>query len=161
MFQDKLPGLPPDRGVEHVIDSGDAEPVYRPPYKMSPLELDELRRQLKELVDLGLIRPSSSPWGALVLFIHKKDGSLRMCVDYRAANRLSRHNSTALPRIDECVERLSKATCFTSLDLRSGYHQVRYDPRTRTKPHSILDMGSSAGVFCRLACATRRQCFKR
>ena len=61
VFQDKLPGLPPDRGVQHVIDTGDADSVFRPPYKMSPLELDELRCQLKELLDLGLIRPSTSP----------------------------------------------------------------------------------------------------
>ena len=125
VFQDKLPGLPPKRDIEHVIDTGDAAPISRPPYKMSPRELDELRRQLKELLDLGLIRPSSSPWGAPVLFVRKKNGEMRMCIDYRAVNRLSKRISTPLPRIDECLERLHGMRYFSKLDLRSGYHNLR------------------------------------
>lgn len=126
VFCDDLPpGLPPIRTVEHVIDTGDASPVSRPPFKMSPLELDELRKQLDELLSLGLIRPSSSPWGAPVLFVRKKDGKLRMCIDYRAVNALTRRINTPLPRIDECLERLGGAKYFSSLDLKSGYHQVR------------------------------------
>ena len=89
VFQDNLPSLPPDRGVEHVIDTGDVGPISRPPYKMSPLELDELKRQLKELLDLHLIRPSSSPWGAPILFIYKAHDpssgtppSIHLCIDY-------------------------------------------------------------------------------
>ncbi|KAG0749205.1 hypothetical protein G6F29_013894 [Rhizopus arrhizus] len=92
---------------------------------MSPAELDELQKQLKELLSLGLIRPSSSPWGAPVLFVRKKDGSMRMCIDYRALNKLTVRNSHPLPRIDECLDRLKGAKFFTSLDLKSGYHQVR------------------------------------
>ncbi|KAG2190799.1 hypothetical protein INT47_010346 [Mucor saturninus] len=92
---------------------------------MSPRELDELKRQLKELLDLGLIRPSSSPWGAPILFVKKKNGEMRMCVDYRALNKVTIRNNHPLPRIDECLERLKGANHFTSLDLRSGYHQVR------------------------------------
>lgn len=125
VFRDDLPGLPPDRGVAHVIDTGDAKPVNRSPFKMSPAELDELQKQLKELLSLGLIRPSSSPWGAPVLFVRKKDGSMRMCIDYRALNKLTVRNSHPLPRIDECLDRLKGAKFFTSLDLKSGYHQVR------------------------------------
>ncbi|KAG1393183.1 hypothetical protein G6F60_011646 [Rhizopus arrhizus] len=126
VFRNDLPpGLPPVRVVEHVIDTGDANPINKPPFKMSPLELDELRRQLKELLTLGFIRPSSSPWGAPVLFVRKKDGTLRMCIDYRAVNALTRRLNTPLPRIDECLERLGGARYFSSIDLKSGYHQVR------------------------------------
>ena len=132
VFQDKLPGLPPDRGIEHVIDTGDAVPISRPPYKMSPLELDELKRQLKELLDLRLIRPSSSPWGAPVLFVRKASDpssgtppSLRLCIDYRAINRVTRRIDVPLPRIDECLERLHGMKYFSKLDLKSGYHQLR------------------------------------
>lgn len=92
---------------------------------MSPKELDELRRQLKELLDLGLIRPSSSPWGAPVLYVKKKDGSMRLCIDYRAINAVTRRNTHPLPCIDECLERLGGAKYFSSIDLKSGYHQVR------------------------------------
>lgn len=125
VFQDKLPGLPRERDVAHIIDTGDAEPINRPPFKMSPLELDELRKQLKELLDLRLIRPSTSPWGAPVLFVRKKSGELRMCIDYRAINQVTKRHGHPLPRIDECLERLNGAEYFTSLDLKSGYHQLR------------------------------------
>lgn len=125
VFRDSLPGLPPVRQVEHVIDTGDAEPINKPPFKMSPRELDELRKQLAELLELGLIRPSASPWGAPVLFVRKKDGSMRLCIDYRAINQVTKRNGHPLPRIDECLERLNGARFFTSIDLKSGYHQVR------------------------------------
>ena len=125
VFQDTLPGLPPDRDVEHVIDTGDADPISRPPYKMSPLELTELRKQIRELLDLRLIRPSSSPWGAPVLFVRKKDGTMRMCIDYRAINRITKRMSHPLPRIDECLEQLHGAKYYSSIDLKSGYHQIR------------------------------------
>lgn len=126
VFRDDLPPeLPPDRGVEHVIETGDAKPVSRQPYKMSPAELVELRKQLDELLRLGLIEPSASPWGAPILFVKKKDGSMRMCVDYRALNKVTIRNKYPLPRIDECLEQLQGASYFSSLDLKSGYHQVR------------------------------------
>lgn len=125
VFKESLPGLPPDRPVEHVIDTGDAAPINRHPFKMSPLELDELRKQLAELLDLRLIRPSSSPWGAPVLFVRKKDGTMRLCIDYRAVNQVTKRNSHPLPRIDECLERLGGARYFSSIDLKSGYHQVK------------------------------------
>lgn len=125
VFKDDLPGLPPVRELEHVIDTGNAKPIARPPFKMSPLELDELRRQLNELLKLGLIKPSASPWGAPMLFVKKKDGTMRMCIDYRALNKVTIRNQHPVPRIDECLERLQGATYFTSLDLKSGYHQIR------------------------------------
>ncbi|KAK4511024.1 uncharacterized protein ATC70_012229 [Mucor velutinosus] len=127
VFQDKLPGLPPNRqNFSHVINVPEGvNPINRPPFRMSPAELDELQRQLTELQSLGLIRPSSSPWGAPVLFVKKKNGEMRMCIDYRALNKVTIRNSTPLPRIDECLDRLQGASWFTCLDLRSGYHQIR------------------------------------
>ena len=127
VFQDKLPGLPPNRkNFSHVINVPEGvNPINRPPFRMSPAELDELQRQLAELQSLGLIRPSSSPWGAPVLFVKKKNGEMRMCIDYRALNKVTIRNSTPLPRIDECLDRLQGASWFTCLDLRSGYHQIR------------------------------------
>ena len=94
---------------------------------MSSAELTELKSQLIELTDQGFIRPSSSPWGSPVLFVSKKDGSLRMCVDYRALNRLTVKNSYPLPRIDDILDQLFEAKYFTKIDLRSGFHQIRLD----------------------------------
>ena len=95
---------------------------------MSPKWLDELKQQLKDLTDKGYIQPSVSPFGAPVLFVPKKDGGMRMCVDYRALNRVTVHNRYPLPRIDELLDRLLGAKLFTKIDLRSGYHQIRVHP---------------------------------
>ena len=126
IFPEKLPlGLPPKRGVDHWIELVEnSQPLVNRTYKMSHAELDELKKQLEELTEAGAIEPSSSPYGALVLFVSKKDGSLRMCVDYRALNKLSVKNSYPLPRIDELLDRLGGAKVFSKFDLRSGYHQI-------------------------------------
>lgn len=142
VFQDHLPGLPPQRNIHHIIDTGDAEPINRPPYKMSPLELDELRKQLDELLALGFIQPSMSPWGAPVLFVRKKNGEMRLCVDYRALNQVTKRHSHPLPRIDECLERLSQAKYFSSIDLKSGYHQLRIRPEDVPKTAMNTRYGS-------------------
>ena len=92
---------------------------------MSPAELDELKKQLDDLVAAGFIQPSKSPFGAPVLFVKKKDGSMRMCVDYRDLNRITVKNKYPLPRVDELFDRLQGAKYFSKIDLRSGYHQVR------------------------------------
>ncbi len=94
---------------------------------MSSAELNELKTQLLDLIHQEIIRRSSSPWGAPVLFVSKMDGALRLCVDYRALNRLSVKNSYPLPRIDDIMDQLSTAKYFTKIDLRSGYHQIRLD----------------------------------
>ncbi|KAF5454475.1 hypothetical protein F2P56_024135 [Juglans regia] len=95
------------------------------PYRMAPAELKELKAQLQELVDKRFIQPSTSPWGALVLFVKKKDGTLRMCTDYRKLNKVTIKNKYPLPRIDDFFDQLQGATVFSKIDLRSGYYQLR------------------------------------
>jgi transposase InsO family protein len=107
-----------------VLTDPNAQPVKRMPYRMSPLELRELRRQLDEQLAAGIIRPSSSPWSLPVLFVKKKDGSLRLCVDYRALNRLTKADATGLPRIEDNLDRLQGARTFAVIDMKSGYQQV-------------------------------------
>ncbi|KAL5579150.1 hypothetical protein UlMin_011592 [Ulmus minor] len=126
VFPDDLPGLLPDREVTFEIEvlPGTAL-VSRAPYRMAPVELRELQVQLQELLDKGFIRPSYSPWGAPVLFVKKKDGTLRMCVDYRELNKVTVKNKYPLPRIDDLFDQLKGASVFSKIDLRSGYHQLK------------------------------------
>ncbi|KAI3784173.1 hypothetical protein L1987_43267 [Smallanthus sonchifolius] len=126
VFPKDLSGLPPVRQVEFRIDlMPGANPVARAPYRLAPSEMQELASQLQELSDKGFIRPSHSPWGAPVLFVKKKDGSFRMCIDYRELNKLTIKNRYPLPRIDDLFDQLQGSTCFSKIDLRSGYHQLR------------------------------------
>nr|GFD47836.1 putative reverse transcriptase domain-containing protein [Tanacetum cinerariifolium] len=126
VFPEDLPGLPPIRPVEFQIDLvPGAAPVARAPYRLAPSEMKELAEQLKELSDKGFIRPSSSPLGAPVLFVKKKDGSFRMCIDYRELNKLTVKNRYPLPRIDDLFDQLQGSSVYSKIDLRSGYHQLR------------------------------------
>ncbi|GJT12478.1 putative reverse transcriptase domain-containing protein [Tanacetum coccineum] len=126
VFPEDLPGLPPTRQVEFQIDLvPGAAPVARAPYRLAPSEMKELSEQLKELSDKGFIRPSSSPWGAPVLFVKKKDGSFRMCIDYRELNKLTVKNRYPLPRIDDLFDQLQGSSIYSKIDLRSGYHQLK------------------------------------
>ncbi|KAI3695636.1 hypothetical protein L1987_78635 [Smallanthus sonchifolius] len=126
VFPDDLHGLPPTLQVEFRIDLlPGANPIAKSPYRLAPSEMQELSSQLQELMDKGFIRPSFSPWGAPVLFVKKKDGSFRMCIDYRELNKLTIKNRYPLPRIDDLFDQLQGATCFSKIDLRSGYHQLR------------------------------------
>ncbi|CAH9102252.1 unnamed protein product [Cuscuta epithymum] len=126
VFPKDLPGLPPDREIEFVIEvEPGTKPISIPPYRMAPAELNELKTQLQELLDNGFIRPSHSPWGAPVLFVKKKDGTLRMCIDYRQLNKVTIKNRYPLPRIDDLFDQLRGATVFSKIDLRSGYHQLK------------------------------------
>ena len=105
VFPEELPGMPPDRDIEFVIDLvPGTSPVAKRPYRMAASELAELKKQLEELQRIGFIRPSSSPWGAPVLFVKKKDGSMRLCVDYRALNEVTIKNKYPLPRIDDLFD---------------------------------------------------------
>ncbi|KAL0537052.1 hypothetical protein IC582_026020 [Cucumis melo] len=126
VFPKELPGLPPHREVEFAIElEPGTVPISRALYRMAPAELKELKVQLLELLDKGFIRPSVSPWGAPVLFVKKKDGSMRLCIDYRELNKVNVKNRYPLPRIDDLFDQLQGATVFSKIDLRSGYHQLR------------------------------------
>lgn len=130
VFPPELPKqIPPARDVDHRIDivPGSAPPS-KPTYRMSPRELDELKTQLDDLMGKGLIRPSTSPYGAPVLLVRKKDGAWRFCVDYRALNAITVKNKYPLPRIDELFDRLQGAKYFSKIDLRTGYWQIRVHP---------------------------------
>ncbi|GJS38853.1 putative reverse transcriptase domain-containing protein [Tanacetum coccineum] len=126
VFSEDLPGLPPMRQFEFQIDlvPGTA-PVARAPYRLAPSELQELSTQLQELSDKGFIRPSSLPWGAPVLFVKKKVGSFRMCIDYRELNKLTVKNRYPLSRIDDLFDQLQGSSVYSKIDLRSGYHKLR------------------------------------
>ncbi|KAL0537629.1 hypothetical protein IC582_026612 [Cucumis melo] len=126
VFPEELPGLPPHREVEFAIElEPGTVPISRAPYRMAPAELKELKVQLQELLDKGFIRPSVSPWGVPVLFVKKKDGSMRLCIDYRELNKVTVKNRYPLPKIDDLFDQLQGATVFSKIDLRSGYHQLR------------------------------------
>ena len=101
------------------------KPISIPPYRMSPAELKEWKDQLQDLLSKGFIRPSVSPWGAPVLFVKKKDGTMRMCIDYRQLNKVTVKNKYPLPRIDDLFDQLQGASLFSKIDLRSGYHQLK------------------------------------
>ncbi|KAJ9516227.1 hypothetical protein QJQ45_001146 [Haematococcus lacustris] len=124
-----LTGLPPDRPVGHTIP---LEPGNRPPatpmYRLSKPEHDELKQQIQDLLAKGMIEPSSSPYAAPVLFVQKKSGELRMCIDYRQLNKITLRDQYPLPRIDDLFDKLSSCKVFSSLDLQAGYHQIRITP---------------------------------
>jgi hypothetical protein len=126
VFPEELLGMPPEREVEFYIDQiPGAAPITKRPYRMAPTKLAELKLQIAELQQKGYIHPSSSPWGAPVLFVTKKDGSMRMCIDYRSLNEVTIKNKYPLPRIDDLFDQLQGAKYFSKIDLRSGYHELR------------------------------------
>jgi hypothetical protein len=126
VFPEDLPGLPLDRDIEFIIDlvPGTA-PISKRPYQMLANELAELTKQLAELQKKGFIRPSSSPWGAPVLFIEKKDKTQRMCVDYRSLNEVTIKNKYPLPRIEDLFDQMRGVCVFSKINMRSGYHQLK------------------------------------
>ncbi|XP_057459270.1 uncharacterized protein LOC130749931, partial [Actinidia eriantha] len=126
VFPEELPGMPMEREIEFSIECAPGtQPISKAPYRMAPAELKELKLQLQELLDKGFIRPSSSPWGAPVLFVKKKDGTMRLCIDYRELNKVTIKNKYPLPRIDDLFDQLRGAQVFSKIDLRSGYHQLK------------------------------------
>jgi hypothetical protein len=129
VFPEELPRMPLDREVEFVIDLlPGTTPVSKRPYKMSVEELKELKKKLTELEEAGYIHSSSSPWGASVLFVQKKDGSQRTCVDYRSLNDVTVKNKYLLPRIEDLFDQMRGTRVFSNIDLRSGYHQMKIRP---------------------------------
>jgi hypothetical protein len=126
VFLDELPGMPPGRDIEFAIElQPGTTPISKRPYRMPPVELAELKKQLQELLDKGFIRPSTSPWGCLALFVKQKDESLRLCIDYRPLNAVTIKNKYLLPRIDILFDQFVRAKVFSKIDLRSGYHQIK------------------------------------
>jgi hypothetical protein len=129
IFPDDLPGMPPDRDIEFIIElQPGTAPISKRPYRMPPNELAELKVQLQDLLDKDFIRPSASPWGCPALFVKKKEHSLRLCVDYRPLNAVIIKNKYPLPRIDILFDQLAGAKVFSKIDLRSGYHQIKIKP---------------------------------
>ena len=123
VFLEELLGLPPKREIDFTIELQlGTSPISMAPHRMAPVELRELKTQLQELLDKEFIRPSTSPWGAPTLFAKKKDGTLRLCIDYRQLNRVTIKNRYPLPRIDDLFDQLRGAKYFSKIDLRSGYH---------------------------------------
>ena len=133
-FQDVFPkdlptGIPPTRGVEHNIElTPGTDPPSKAAYRLPVSQMEELSKQLEELTDKGFIRPSTSPYGAPILLVKKKDGTMRLCVDYRALNKFTVKNKYPMPRIDDLLDRLEGAKIYTKIDLRSGYYQIRVSP---------------------------------
>lgn len=125
IFPEDLPGLPPKRSFDFSInlEPGTA-PISKAPYRMAPIEMRELKKQLEDLTKKGFIRPSASPWGAPVLFVKKKDGFFRLFNDYRELNRVT-VTKEPMPRIDDLLDQIQGVVVFSKIDLRSGYHQVR------------------------------------
>ena len=147
-FKDVMPPelpkkLPPRREEDHKIElESGAKPPATGPYRMAPPELEELRRQLKDLLDAGFIQPSKATYGAPVLFQKKQDGSLRMCIDYRALNKVTIKNKYPIPLIADLFYQLCRARYFTKLDLRSGYYQVRIAEGNEPKTTCVTRYGS-------------------
>ncbi|GKD88413.1 hypothetical protein Tco_1363920 [Tanacetum coccineum] len=126
VFPEDLPGLPAIRQVEFQIDLvPGVAPVARAPYRLAPSEMEEFSAQLQELSDKGFIKPSSSPWGAPVLFVKKKDDPFRMCINYRELNKLTVKNRYPLQRINDLFDQLQGSSVYSKIDLKSGYHQLR------------------------------------
>ncbi|GJY51896.1 putative reverse transcriptase domain-containing protein [Tanacetum coccineum] len=152
VFPENLSGLPLTRQVEFQIDLiPGAAPVARAPYRLAPSEMKELSEQLKEQSDKGFIRPSSSPWGAPVLFVKKKDGSFRMCIDYRELNKLTMNNRYPLLRIDDLFDHLQGSGVYSKIDLRSSYHQLRVREEDIPKIAFRTRYGHKSSKLCHLA----------
>jgi hypothetical protein len=126
VFPEELLGMPPDRDIEFEIElKPGTSPIYKTPYRMATPELAELKAHIKESLEKGFIHPSSSLWGAPMIFVLKKDGTQMLCVDYRALNEVTIKNKYPLPRIDDLFDQLCGACVFSNINLRSGYHQLK------------------------------------
>lgn len=142
VFADIPAGLPPERGVGHTIPlEAGTLPQWARMYRLSQREIEEMKKQVSALLEKGWIEPSASPWGAPVLFVQKKDGSLRMCIDYRALNKRTVRDRYPLPRIDDLLDQVRGKKVFSSLDLQSGYHQIRITPEDVPKTAFLTPMG--------------------
>jgi hypothetical protein len=134
--------MPPDRDIEFVIElKPGTAPIYKTPFRMTTLELVDLKEHIKEQLEKGFIHPSSSPWGGPVIFVLKKDGTQRLCVDYRALNEVTIKNKYPLPRIDDLFDQLRGGCVFSEIDLWSGYYQLKVQECDIPKTAFILRYG--------------------
>jgi hypothetical protein len=139
VFPDDLPGMPPERTIEFKIElQPGIVPIAKAPYKISHVEMKELKIQLQGLLDKGYIRPSTSPWGCLALFVEKKDKELHLCVEYQPLNAVTIKNKYPLPLIDILFDQLAGAQVFSKIDLRFGYHQIKI--RAEDIPNTTFTM---------------------
>ena len=123
VIPDEIPWIPPKRDIDFTIELvPGAAPVSRTPYRMSTQEMIELKMQVQELLEKKYIRPSVSPWGAPVLFVKKKDGTLRLCIDYKQLNKVTMRKKHHFPWVDDLFDQMGGAKVFSRIDLRSGYH---------------------------------------
>jgi hypothetical protein len=142
VFPKELPGMPPDRDIEFVVEmKAGTTPIYKTHYRMATPELAKLKEHNKEFLEKGFIHPSSSPWGAPVIFVPKKDGTQRLCMDYRALNGVTVKNKYPLPRIDDLLDQLHGACVSSKIDLRSKYHQLKIRECDIPKTAFILRYG--------------------
>jgi hypothetical protein len=142
VFPKDLLGMPPERKVEFAIELLPVTtPISKRAYRVSGPEFVELKKQINELSEKGYIRPSTSPWATPVLFVEKKDGTRRMCIDYRALNEVTIKNKYPLPKIEDLFDQLRGASVFSKIDLRSGYHQLRIRPSDFLKTTFITKYG--------------------
>jgi hypothetical protein len=147
VFPKDLPGMPPERKVEFAIELLlRTAPIFKRAYRVSGPELVELKKQIDEMSEKGYIRPSTSPWAAPVLFVEKKDGTRRMCIDCQALNEVTIENKYPLPRIEDLFDQLRGASMFSKIDLRSGYHQLRIRPSDIPKTAFITKYGCMSSL---------------
>jgi hypothetical protein len=142
VFPEELPGTPQDRDIKFVIElKPGTAPIYNTPFRMTTPELAKLKEHIKELLEKGFICPNSSPWGAPVIFVSKKDGTERLCMDYRALNEVTIKDKYLLPRIDDLFDQLRGACVFSKINLRSGYHRLKVQECNIPKTSFILRYG--------------------
>lgn len=148
VFPSSLPGIPPIRGFEHQIKLIDDQPIYKKQYRLSPAELAALKEQLGEMLKLGLIEPTKSPFGAPVLFVKKNDGSLRMVVDFRELNKKTVRDRFSVPRLDDLWERAAKSKYLSKFDLQQGFYQIRIsDDSLRYTVGPVRIIGNANGAI--------------
>nr|GEY85862.1 retrotransposon protein, putative, Ty3-gypsy subclass [Tanacetum cinerariifolium] len=140
-----------ERYKAEIIKVPGAAPVARAPYRLAPSGMKDLSEQLKELSDKGFIRPSSSPWGASVLFVKKKNGSFRMCIDYRELNKLTVKNRYPLPRIDDLFDQLQGSSVYSKDDMRMGYHQLRDEKEHEEHLRKILKLLKKEELYAKFS----------
>src|SRR3954462_9162541 len=155
VFLEELPGIPPIRKVEFVIDlKPGTVPIAKRPYKMPPHHLLELKKEIDTDLDKGFIRPSSSAWGAPSVFVKKSDGTNRLVQDYQPINQATIQNKYPLPRINDLYDQLAGSMVFSKLDLRLGYHQIRVHEEDIPKTTFITRYGShDYNVLCPDQCS--------